>query len=308
MTRFANRVLGATVVLLTCAVFSLGQTTVVQNPNGTYTIVEYPVGRETTVILNPVSAPNQVTAPIGRATIRRNPDGTTIRLNLTNVPYDWNYLHVYAVEPNGAVTNLGSVNTANGAGMFSTRTPLTRFMLVVSPDANLTAYDVNTRVYLRSAAPEGLTVIPFGGPGVAVGEQVATVIPEYRAPMLGIPNFKVGDETKLKMNFSGSMEGARANIFIKPRSHGRSTEVEMHFHDLKEAPKGTAYTLWAVSPGNEYQKLGSIVNVRGRNEAEIKSETTFDDFGLLLTTEDLGSSATIIKPSGKRVGVIEVIR
>jgi len=51
------------------------------------------------------------------------------------------------------------------------------------------------------------------------------------------------------------------------------------------------------------------VNVRGRNEAEIRSETRFSDFGLLMTTEDLGMTrGTIIRPSGHRVGVIEVIR
>jgi len=305
MSKRAINLLSATMIVLACALVGFAQvrtTTVVQNPNGTYTIVEYPIGRETTVKLNPI------TAGVGTATIRRDESGSTIHLNLTNVPSDWSSLYVYAVEPNGAVTNLGAVNTANGTGTFTTRASLGRFMLVVSPESNLTAYDVNTRVYFRSAVPPGLTVIPFGVPGAAIGEQVATVIPEYQVPMLGIPNFKVGDETKLKMNFSGAMEGARANIFIRPRKHGTSTEVEMHFHDLKEAPKGTAYTLWAVSPGNQYQKLGSIVNVRGRNEAEIRSETTFNDFGLLLTTEDLGSSGTIIKPSGKRVGVIEVIR
>ena len=77
----------------------------------------------------------------------------------------------------------------------------------------------------------------------------------------------------------------------------------------KEAPKGMAYVLWAVSPDNQFQQLGRIVNFRGRNEAEIKSETAFDDFGLLLTTEDVGATtATIIKPAGHRVGVIQIIR
>jgi len=64
-----------------------------------------------------------------------------------------------------------------------------------------------------------------------------------------------------------------------------------------------------VSPDNQFKRLGQIVNVKGRNEAEIKSETAFDDFGLMLTTEDLGvTTGTIIRPSGRRVGVIEVIR
>src|SRR5205814_9283845 len=132
---------------------------------------------------------------------------------------------------------------------------------------------------------------------------------DYTVPMLGIPTFKRGDDTKLKVNFSGAMEGSRANIFIEPRKHGNATEVRMRFHQLKEAPKGQAYILWAVSSDNQFQRLGENVNVKGRNEAEIRSETSFNDFGLLLTTEDRGlTRGTIIRPSGHRVGVIEIIR
>ena len=103
------------------------------------------------------------------------------------------------------------------------------------------------------------------------------------------------------------MEAARANIFIEPHKHGTASEVRMRFHDLKEAPKGTAYILWAVSPDNQFQRLGQIVNVKGRNEAEIQSEVTFSDFGLLLTTEEVGVVKTIITPAGHRVGVIQLV-
>lgn len=205
---------------------------------------------------------------------------------------------------------LGPIEIANGTGTFTTTTPLTRFMLFASPDADLTAYNPQTKVFFRSSVPSGFTVIPLGA-NMAVGEQVAAAITpgDYTVPMLGIPTFKAGDDTKLKINFTGAMEGARANVFIEPHKNGKLTEVRMRFHDLKEAPKGTAYILWAVSPNGEYQQLGQIVNVRGRNEAEIKSETGFDDFGLLLTTEDLGmTKGTIIHPAGHRVGVIEIIR
>jgi hypothetical protein len=197
-------------------------------------------------------------------------------------------------------------------------------MLVASPDAGLSAYNDSTQIYFRSAVPNGLTVIPLTN---AVGEQVgsvavpttAAVVPmndaatvvvptDYATTMLGIPTFKKGDDTKLKINFSGAMEGARANIFIEPHKHGRTTEVRMRFHDLKEAPKGTAYILWAVSPDNQYTQLGQIINVKGRNEAEIKSEVAYDDFGLLLTTEEVGRTrGTILSPSGHRVGVIQLI-
>ena len=302
--------MGATLLLFSLAVFAASQVTttvtkVQTNPDGTYSIVEYPVGKETVVTLNPVG----ITAT-GTATILRDADGTKIRVNLSSLPADTTGLNLYAVDPAGTVSMLGPIEIANGVGTFETSTPMTRFMLFASPDADLTAYNANTHIFFRSAVPTGLTVIPIG-PGTAVGEQVAAVTPvgDYTVPMLGIATFKAGDDTKLKINFTGAMEGARANIFIEPHKNGKLTEVRMRFHDLKEAPKGTAYVLWAVSPDNQFQRLGQIVNVRGRNEAEIKSEVSFADFGLLLTTEDVGvTTGTIVHPAGSRVGVIQIIR
>jgi len=61
--------------------------------------------------------------------------------------------------------------------------------------------------------------------------------------------------------------------------------------------------LWAVSPDNKFIKLGQIVNTAGRNEAEIKSEVTLPDFGLMLTMED--PSATM--PVGPTVGEIHIV-
>ena len=352
-------VLGATLILISLSIVVVGQTPTttpttpptttpttppittttttttkteaIQNPDGTYTIVEYPVGKETVVTLNPIG----ITGANGTATILRAADGTTIKLNVAKLPTEVTAMNLYAIDPSGKVTLLGPVEVANGAGTFTTTTPLTKFMLVAAPDAALTAYSDNTTVFFRSAVPAGMTVIPVTN---AVGETVAAVavpatpavvtpatpavvtpavVPttdavamptDYTVSMLGIPTFKKGDDTKLKVNFSGAMEGARANIFIEPHKKGKITEVTMRFHDLKEAPKGTAYILWAVTPDGQFTQLGQIVNVKGRNEAEIKSEVPFDDFGLLLTTEDLGGTkGTIVKPSGQRVGVIQLI-
>lgn len=374
MRKSVVTLMGAALLLFSLAVVAASQvqtTTVtkvqtVQNPDGTYTIVEYPVGKETVVTLNPVN----ITGATGRATILRDDSGTTIKLNLDKLPADLASLNLYAVDSTGAVTMLGPVEVAKGVGTFTTTTPLSRFMLVASPEASLTAYDPNTKIFFRSAVPAGLTVIPIGSPA-AVGEQVAevavptttttvavpttttteavptttttvavptttatvalptttttvaevptttatvalpattaTVLADYAVPMLGIPNFKKDESTKLKIDFSGAMEGARANIFIEPKKHGNSTEIMMHFHDLREAPKGLAFVLWAVSADHQFQKLGQIVNVAGRNEAKIESETEFADFGLLLTTEPLvGPTVNVIAPSGKRVGVIQI--
>jgi len=362
MRKSVVTVIGAVLLLFSLAVMAASQvqtTTVtkvqtVQNPDGTYTIVEYPVGKETIVTLNPIN----ITGATGRATILRDDSGTTIKLNLNKLPADLALLNLYAVDSTGVVTMLGPVEVANGVGTFTTTTPLSRFMLVASPEASLTAYDPTTRVFFRSAVPAGLTVIPFSA-AAAVGEQVAdvavpvttttvavptttamvavptvavptttttvvavptttatvalptttaTVLADYAVPMLGIPHFKKDESTKLKIDFSGAMEGARALIFIEPKKRGNSTEIMMHFHDLREAPKGLAFVLWAVSPDHQFQKLGQIVNVPGRNEAKIESETEFADFGLLLTTEPLtGTTVNVIAPSGKRVGVIQIV-
>lgn len=355
-------ILGVTVLLVSLTAIAHAQTTqtttvtkvqAVQNPDGTYTIVEYPVGKETIVTLNPVG----ITGATGTATILRDANGATIKVNLTKLPADMAAVNLYAVDSTGAVIMLGPVEVANGIGAFTTTAPISKFMLFASPDASLTAYDANTKIIFRSAVPTGFTVIPISK-DQAVGEQVAataavpvtadtvTTAPvatapvaaapvaaapvvaatvttgnvttttavvaapsDYTVPMLGIPTFKKGDESKLKIDFTGAAEGARANVFVEPHKNGKMTSVRMHFHDMKEAPKGLAYILWAVSPDNQFQRLGSIVNVRGRNEAEIQSETAFDDFGLLLTTEDVSTPATVlIKPAGARVGVIQIIK
>jgi hypothetical protein len=150
-------------------------------------------------------------------------------------------------------------------------------------------------------------VIPLSGP---VGEKVAaTVAPttDYAVPMLGIPTFKKGDDTKLKVNFAGALAGARANIFIEPRKNDTTT-VKVRFHDLKEAPAGMAYILWAVSPDGQFQNLGSVINLKDRHEAEINAGVPFTDFGLFITTEPVAADLrTIIKPAGSRVGFIEII-
>ena len=282
-------------------------TKTVQNPDGTFTVIEYPLKKETIVTLNPVT----ITNAKGTATILRDDSGTRVVLNMTGVPADVTAMNLYAVDHAGVVTQLGPVVLSNGTGKFSGTTPLTKFMLVGAPDENLAAYDANTKVFFRSAVPEGFAVIPHTQN--PVGETVgATTTPGTTAttstvPMLNIPAYKKGDDTKLKVDFTGAMAGARANVFIEPHKNGAETEVKMRFHELKEAPAGKVYILWAVSPDNQFSKLGEIVNVKGRNEAEIKANTTLPDFGLLVTMEDLGAVKTIVTPAGERLGVIQIV-
>src|SRR5215208_2818294 len=280
MNKHALSGLGAVVLTLALAAIALAQTTTtvtktVQNPDGTYTIIEYPAKKEVTLNLTPVT----IQKAKGVATILRDDDGTRIKLNLTDVPADVTALTLYAVDDKGAVTALGPVAISNGVGTLATTTPLSRFMLVASPETELTAYDANTKIFFRSAVPEGLAVVPVTqNPS---GEKVAaTTVPAgntvaaatYTAPLLNIPAYKKGDDTKIKVEFTGALTGARANVFITPRKDG-PTEVNLRFHDLKEAPSGQSFIVWAVGADGTYQKLGQVVNTKGRNEAEIKSET-----------------------------------
>jgi len=279
-------------------------TKTVQNADGTYSVIEYPVGKEVKITLTPVTVPGAN----GIATILRDDNGTRIKLNLTGLPSDLTGLNLYAVDQNGVVTALGPITVAQGTGTLEAATPLNRFMLVASPESNLTAYNPET-VFFRSAVPEGFAVIPhttnpIGEKVGASTAEVSTPAAAYTVPMLNIPAYKKGNDTKMKVNFSGVLEGARANIFITPRKRG-VTKVNMRFHELKDAPAGKVYTLWAVSPDNQFLKLGQIVNTGGRNEADIKSEVTLPDFGLLVTMED--ANATIVNPLGPSIGVVQIV-
>lgn len=312
MSKHVSSGLAAVILTLALATLAFAQTTTttvtktVQNPDGTYTVIEYPAKKEITLNLNPVT----IQGAKGVATILRDDDGTRIKLNLTNVPADVSSLTLYAVDDMGAITALGPVAISNGVGTLSTTTPLSKFMLIASPESSLTAYDTNTKIFFRSAVPEGLAVVPMNmNPS---GEKVsATTAPTgtaavtgatYTAPLLNIPAYKKGDDTKIKVDFTGALTGARANVFITPRKDG-PTEVNMRFHELKEAPAGQTFIVWAVGADGTYQKLGQVANVKGRNEAEIKSETTLPDFGLLVTME--GSEVT--SPAGPAVATIHIV-
>src|SRR5215213_8915303 len=174
MNKHALSVLGAVILTLALAAIALAQTTpttvtkTVQNPDGTYTIIEYPAKKEVTLNLTPVN----VTGAQGVATILRDDDGTRIKLNLTNVPADMTALTLYAVDDKGVVTALGPVAVTNGTGTLAATTPLSKFMLVAAPEPALTAYDANTKVLFRSAVPEGFTVVPVARSG---DEKVAAV-------------------------------------------------------------------------------------------------------------------------------------
>jgi hypothetical protein len=264
------------------------QTQAVQNPDGTWTVIQYPTGKEVVVDFTPGTT---FATAHGRAKIIRRADGTAIALDLSGLPANATGLNLYAVDPFGKVTMIGPVNISNGIAQQTFTTPLDRFMLVLSPDADLTTYAPDTAYAFRSAVPEGYAVVPLTS---AAGEKVAAAstagaTTAYTAPMLNIPSYKRGSDTEVKVRLAGSLTGSRVNFSITPRKDGPTTIVA-RFHQLKNAPAGRVYVLWAVSPDNKYVKLGQVVNTGARNEAEIKSETTLADFGLLVTLQSEGET------------------
>jgi hypothetical protein len=263
-------------------------TQAVQNADGTWTVIQYPTGKEVVVDFAP--GPTFSTAK-GRARIVRMSDGTKIALDLSGLPADASAMNLYAVDPFGKVTMLGPVAFTNGISQQTFTTPLDRFMLVLSPDADMTTYAPTTAYAFRSSVPQGFAVVPLTS---AQGEKVgatstAGATTAYTAPMLNIPSYHRGSDTEVKVKLAGAMTGSRVNFNILPRKDG-PTVIHARFHELKESPAGQVYVLWAVSPDNKYTKLGQVVNTGRRNEAEVKSETTLTDFGLLVTLQPEGET------------------
>ncbi|HVF51645.1 MAG TPA: anti-sigma factor [Pyrinomonadaceae bacterium] len=314
MSRRLFSLIGALAVTLACASYTFAQNTqstttvttqkteAVQNADGTWSVIEYPANKEVIVNLTPTDL---IPGATGTAKIMRMSDHTMINLNASGL--NTTGLNLYAVDPLGKVTLLGPINAANGVATQSFTTPLDKFMLVLSPEGNLTTYSPTTRVAFRSAAPEGFAVVPYAQSGrqdgAPIGERVAATTTTgpatpYTAPMLGVSNMRRGTDTHIRVNFAGAMTGSRANVFLEPRKDGPTT-IKMRFHEMKDAPAGKIYVVWAVSPDNKFVKLGQVVNTGNRNEAQIQTETALREFGLLVTMEDETTS-----PTGPVVGTV----
>jgi hypothetical protein len=262
------------------------KTEVVQNADGTYTVIEYPVGKEVTITLNPITT---VTGSTGIARVMRAADGTKVWVDLKGVPTTTTSMYAYAVDPAGVPTLLGPIAVTNGIAKAEFSTPMNQFMLVLSPTEGLTAIDTATPVFYRSALPSGYAVVPkrvSENRVVAVAPSVVSrdaAAPAYEVPLLNVSTF--GDaEREVKLKFGGELDGLEAKAYVK-RGKG-TTKVRMHFDDMNKVPKGKQFTLWTYSPDGQYTKLGTVLNSGKRDEAEIKSETALTDFGLFVTAED----------------------
>jgi len=276
------------------------KTEVVKNPDGSYSVIEYPVGKEVTITLDPLTT---VTGSTGVARVVRAADGTKVYVDLTSVPATTTSMYAYAVDPTGTPTLLGPITVTDGVAKAEFTTPMNQFMLVLSPNEALTAIDTATPVFYRSAIPTGYAVVPRRvsesrvvevPTGAIVGDSAG-----YNVPLLNMATF--GDaEREVKLKFGGELSGLEAKAYID-REKG-VTKVKMNFDDMKKVPPNKRFTLWTYSPDGKYTKLGHVINSGKRDEAQIKSETTLDDFGLFVTAED----ADVPLPTSKIYSVFTI--
>jgi hypothetical protein len=263
-------------------------TKVMLNSDGSYSVIEYPVGKEVTVRLMPKSG---ITST-GMAHVMRSANGTKVWFDLTGAPSDWTRVYAYTVDPAGSATLLGPINFTGGMGKAEFMTPGDRFMLVLSPDQGMTRYEPSGTYVFRSEVPSGFTVVPRSGAtsvttttnsdSMAITTMTTTTPSTYNVPMLGIANYQ-GKKSDLHLNFGGELSGLEAHAYLKPVSG--KTQIRMTFDDLQKAPMNKRFVLWTSGP-NGYTKIGQIVHTGNKDTAEIRGETALSDFGLFLTMED----------------------
>jgi len=281
------QVVFASVLVFGSASLALAQNTVVtKNSDGTYTVVEYPVGRDVDVNLRPWGK----FSGRGRAHVVRSADGTKVVFNVRGVPADATSYYAYAVDPTGTPTLLGPVTVSNGLATGEFTTPMDKFMLVLSPNGTLTTVDPDN-VILGSEVPTGFTVVPRGGTTVMTTTTTTTSMPgmamtttNYDVPLLGVSSFGKDAKTVTTHFRSGDLQGLDATAHI--HRHDDGTTVRVEFNDLKKVSPTKHFVLWARTPDGQYQRLGQIYNWKDRDHAKIDATTSLTDFGLLMTVED----------------------
>ena len=272
------------------------KTTAVQNPDGSWTVIEYPVNKEVMVNLTPGATMPGAT---GMAHVMRSADGTKVMVDLNNVTGDTSTIYAYAIDPAGMPMLLGPLTVANGTAKGEFSTPMNEFMLVLSPEPAMKTFDSSSAFLFRSELPTGFAVVPrrktSSDTAVAAAEPAGTA---YDVPLLNVPSFK--DDTEVRVKFDGALKGLDAKAYIDP-DPGKTT-IKMRFSDMQKVPGNKRFVLWAKAPDGSYTKLGQVVNTGSRDEGEIRGETALKDFGLFVTVED----ADVNSPTSRTYSVFTV--
>ena len=252
---------------------------IVTNADGSYTVIEYPVGREVSVSLLPSAT---LAGSKGTARVIRTASGTQVVFNVNGLPATGTY-YAYAIDPSGVPTVLGPLTVENGVAVGKFTTSLNQFMLALSPMETMTAFEPE-HVVFTSEVPTGFTIVPRRtrtAAVVAVGSPNANQF-AYNVPLLNIPAFGA-DEKTLTLKFP-EYDGLEAKITVD-REKG-ATKVIMAMENMKRAPETKRFVLWTYGPDGKYTKLGQVINSGRRDDTKIASETALQDFGLFVTIED----------------------
>lgn len=121
-----------------------------------WTVIEYPDRQEVVVELLPATS----TDAKGTARVKRTGNEVTIHLEVSEVTGDGSTHQVYLVDSLSNATMLGTLAPTDGSGSLDATSALQKFMIVVSPDADITSISSETNVALRSAVPSGFSVVP----------------------------------------------------------------------------------------------------------------------------------------------------
>ena len=281
---FRNYLNGSLVLVLVAAfgTAALAQVTkkeVVVNPDGTYSVIEYPIGREVSVNLIPGS---MIAGGKGIARVMRSADGTRVVFNVSGVPAGTSNFFAYAVDPAGTPTLLGPIAITNGTGTAEFTTPMSQFMLALSPTEGVTAF-TPTNTFFRSTVPTGFTIVPratVAGPtAVVAGVERFS----YDVPLLGVNAFAASGK-EFPIRFTGELSELEGKVHIN-REKG-ATKVKLRLEEMKEVPANKRFVLWTFGPDGQYVKLGQIVSTGSKDSGTIESHTSLTDFGLLMTVED----------------------
>lgn len=271
----------AAMLFLGIAASSFAQDTVVtKNADGTYSVIEYPVGKEVMVNLMPGTT---ITGGKGTAHVIRTASGTKVVFDVSGLPATGSY-YAYAVDPTGTPTLLGPLTVTNGIANATFTTPLNQFMLAIAPTETWSSY-VPTESLFTSELPAGYTVVPRRTRTAAVIAVAGTPGADqfaYNVPLLNVPAFGE-DERKLTLKFP-EYDGLEAVIKVD-REKG-TTKVIMSMENMKRAPETKRFVLWTYGPDGKYTKLGQVINNGRRDDTKIASETGLKDFGLFVTIED----------------------
>ena len=287
----------AAMLFLGLAASSFAQNTVVtKNADGTYTVIEYPVGKEVVVNLAPSTT---LVGSKGMAHVIRTASGTKVVFNVTGLPSTGGSYYAYAIDPSGTPTLLGPLTVTDGTGVAEFTTPMNQFMLAVAPSETWASY-VPAESLFTAELPSGYTVIPRRtrtAAAIAVGNPAGAPF-AYNVPLLNIPAFGE-DERKLTLKFP-EYDGLEAVIKVD-REKG-TTKVGLSMENMKRAPETKRFVLWTIGPDGKYTKLGQVINNGRRDDTSISSETGLKDFGLFVTIED----ADVTVPTSQVYQVVKI--